>query len=337
MDTIELPAADDLHVHVRQGERLQAVAPLVYAGGAGRCLAMPNTVPPVRTAADAVAYRKTLAAAEPRVEWLTALYLTAELTPEEIGRAADAGVVAVKCYPKGVTTNSAAGVEDLRAYGAVFEAMQARGLVLAIHGEVPAGGGPDICVLNAEERFLPELERLHAAYPRLRIVLEHVSSAAGVRVVQSLGETVAATVTPQHLLLTVDDWAGCPHHYCKPVAKLPADRNALGAVVAAGNPRFFLGSDSAPHARAQKECAHPHAGVFSSPILVPLLAERFEALGCLDRLADFSSRFGREFYGLPASGRRIVLRRDPWVVPEAYGDLVPLWAGRKLAWRLVGR
>jgi dihydroorotase len=337
-DRFELPAADDLHVHVRQGDMLQAVAPLVYAGGAGRCLAMPNTVPPVCTAAQAVTYRQALATAEPRVQWLTALYLTPQLTPDEVQRAADAGVVAVKCYPKGVTTNSASGVEDLRAYGPVFKTLQERGLVLAIHGEVPSSAGPDVCVLNAEERFLPELRHLHEAFPRLKMILEHVSTAAAVAAVRALGPTVAATVTPHHLLLTVDDWAGCPHHYTKPVAKLPADRDALCAVVREGHPRFFLGSDSAPHPRAHKECAHPHPGTFSSPLLMPLLADYFESQGCLDRLPDFTSRFGREFYGLPAgSGARITLERHTWTVPAAYGDIVPLQAGRKIGWQLAGR
>jgi dihydroorotase len=179
------------------------------------------------------------------------------------------------------------------------------------------------------------VERLHAAFPRLKIVLEHVSTAAAVALVRRLGPMVAATITPQHLCLTVDDWAGRNHHFCKPVAKYPADRDALCAVVGEGHVRFFLGSDSAPHPRGAKECAQAHAGVFSSPLLLPYLADRFDEIGCLDRLPDFAARFGREFYGLPALDATVTLVRRPLCVPQDYGDIVPLHSGRMLRWQMA--
>jgi dihydroorotase len=189
---------------------------------------------------------------------------------------------------------------------------------------------------NAEERFLPRLRNLAAKHPRLKIVLEHVSTAAGVRAVRELGENVAATVTPQHLALTVDDWAGRNHHYCRPVAKLPSDREAICAAVAEGHPKFFLGSDSAPHPRAAKESAAAPAGVFTSPILLPLLAQRFEELGCLERLEGFACRFGADFYGLERNAARVTLRREPWTVPGEFAGVVPMRASGALSWRMAG-
>ncbi len=334
-DELILRRADDFHVHLRQGEVMALVAPLVHAGGAGRCIAMPNTVPPLTTARAVVEYRDALSRLEPRVEFLASLYLTAGLTSDEVHRATDAGVAGVKCYPRGVTTNSGAGVEDLMAYGPVFAAMQERDMVLQVHAEAPSNASTGISIMNAEEAFLSELGRLHASFPNLRIVLEHVSSAAGVAWVERMDERVAATVTLHHLTLTVDDWAGRCHNYTKPVAKLPSDREAIGRVVIAGHSRFFLGSDSAPHPRADKEGVSARPGIFTTPILMPALAERFEQLGCLDRLNDFASLFGRRFYGLPeldAPPMRLV--RRPWLVPASYGTIVPFRADETLTWTI---
>ncbi|MCE9616288.1 MAG: dihydroorotase [Lentisphaerae bacterium] len=335
MTSLTLPLADDLHVHLRQGDVLRTVVPLLRAGGAGRVLVMPNTTPPVTSAGQAVAYRAELRAVAPDVDFLMTLYFTPALTPDEVRRAAAAGVVGIKVYPHGVTTNSASGVEDLLAFGPVLAAMEAADLVLELHGELPAHAGSDVCVLDAEERFLPTLRSLHDRYPRLRIVLEHVTTARAVDAVKSLGATVAATITAHHLDLMIDDWAGKNHNFCKPVAKYPSDRAALRAVVGEGHPRFFLGSDSAPHPRTAKECASACAGVFTSPLLLAYLADTFEGLGALDRLPAFASEFGCRFYRLPPARETIRLVREPQVVPPAYGGVVPYRAGATLNWRIA--
>ena len=332
---IELPRLDDLHVHLRQEAMTRLVAPLTWSGGAGRVLVMPNTVPPIADTGAAAAYRKALKEIEPRLDYLMALYLTGDLTPDEVRRAADGGtVVGVKSYPRGVTTNSEAGVESYEPFHPVFEAMQEAGLVLEIHGETPSDHANDICCLNAESAFLPTVRNLHHAFPRLRIVLEHVTTVDAVEFVKEARESVAATITAHHLELCVDDWAGQNHHFCKPVAKFPRDREALRAVIAEGHPRFFLGSDSAPHPRESKEAAVGCAGVFTAAHLAVHLATVFERCGMLRRLADFSSRFGREFYGLPEANETIVVEKGPTVIPAMHGDVVPFRAGTTLPWRL---
>jgi dihydroorotase len=209
MQTLTVPIADDLHLHVRQGQMMEAVVPYIRAGGVGRCVVMPNTTPPIATAADACRYQAELLPIAPDVTFLMTLYLLPTLTPEGIREAAEQGVFGVKCYPRGVTTNSESGTEDFGAYGAVFATMESEGMALLIHGEVPSNAEQDICILNAEERFLPELEKLHARFPKLRIVLEHVTTAAAVECVKGLGETVAATVTAHHLDLVADDCSRC--------------------------------------------------------------------------------------------------------------------------------
>ncbi len=333
-DRLSLPLADDLHVHLRQGDRLRQVVPQVRAGGAGRVLAMPNLKPPLATAAAAAAYRDEIRRIDPALEVLATVYLTPALDAAEVRRCAERKIAAVKSYPKGATTNSEAGVESYEPWYPAFAAMQDDGIVLSLHGEVPPGQG-GACVLDAEERFLGELERLHRAFPRLRIVLEHVTSAAAVACVQRLGDTVAATITAHHLELTVDDWAGKNHNFCKPVAKYPSDRAALRAVVAAAHPRFFLGSDSAPHPRHDKETACACAGVFTQPLLLPYLATTFDRLGMLDRLEAFACRFGAAFYRLPPMSQRITLVRRPQTVPASYGDVVPFRAGETLDWSIA--
>jgi dihydroorotase len=333
-DTMTLPRADDLHVHLRQGELMKTAVAATEAGGVGRCLVMPNTRSPVCTVEQAMAYRDELLRENDRLEYLMTLYLSPQTTPEELRRAARAGIAGVKCYPQGVTTNSDQGVSDLARYDPVFAAMSDEGLVLELHGECASCHADDTCVLNAEQRFLPELGRLHDAFPALRIVLEHVTSAAAVAKVKELGDTVAATVTAHHLELVVDDWAGRNHNFCKPVAKLPSDRDALRKVVGEGHPRFFLGSDSAPHPASAKECAEACAGVFTAHLLLPYLADTFDRLGSLERLRDFTSSFGQRFYGLGDAGGRVTLVREEQTVPERYGNCVPFRAGETLTWSL---
>lgn len=335
MQALKLPLADDFHVHLRQDVMMQRVTPLLRAGGVGRCVVMPNTVPAIVTTADALRYRDTLQAIAPEIEFLMTLYLQPSLTPAEIRQAKKVGLFGVKCYPRGVTTHSERGVEDFTVYDAVFSTMEQEGLALLLHGEMPGDASRDICILNAEQCFLPELIRLHKKFPALRIVLEHVTTADAVNCVKALGETVAATVTAHHLDLIADDWAGRNHNFCKPVAKYPHDREALRAVVREGHPRFFLGSDSAPHPRSAKEAACGCAGVFTSPLLLPYLADCFERIGCLDRLHDFCCTYGQRFHHLPPPRGTMILKREEQLVPAVYGDVVPYRAGQTLAWRLA--
>jgi dihydroorotase len=334
MQAITIPTADDFHLHLRQGEMMNNVAPLVRRGGVGRCVVMPNTTPPIATTVAALDYHEKLRTLAPDVDFMMTLYLQAELTPQEINKAAKAGVFGVKCYPRGVTTNSESGVEDLQAYDETFAAMETEDIALLIHGEVPSSDDLDICILNAEEKFLPELEKLHSRFPKLRIVLEHATTAAAIKCVKSLGDCVAATITAHHLDLIVDDWAGKNHNFCKPVAKYPHDRDALRQVVSEGHPRFFLGSDSAPHPRNAKEAACGCAGVFTTPLLLPYLADCFDRLGCLDRLADFTSTFGHKFHGLPAVAGTITLIKENQVVPESFSTVVPYRTGETLSWTI---
>ena len=308
---------------------------------------MPNLRPPVTTAAAALAYRdRILAALPPGADFqpLMTLYLTDETSPSELERARRSGVVhAVKLYPAGATTNSAAGVTDLARVAPALDAMEELGLPLLVHGEVT---DPDVDVFDRERVFLDRhLAPLVAARPRLRVVLEHVTTADAVDFVrrQDPGR-VAATITAHHLLLNRNAMlvGGVqPHHYCLPVLKRERHRRALVEAATSGDPRFFLGTDSAPHARAAKEAACGCAGCYTAHAGIELYAEAFAAAGALDRLEGFASRHGPAFYGLPVNDRVITLVRDPWRVPAAYplgdsDDLIPLRAGQEIAWRLEG-
>ncbi|KAI0921238.1 hypothetical protein AcW1_004723 [Taiwanofungus camphoratus] len=273
------------------------------------------------------------------------LYLSPALTPGEIRKAKRAGIVGVKSYPRGVTTNSDGGIESYKTYYPVFEAMEQEDMVLNLHGEVPSDPSANTCVINAEPAFLPHLRELHARFPRLRIVLEHATTRAAVDCVKSLGPTVACTITAHHLALTVDDWAGQAWNYCKPVAKFPDDRQALRDVIKEGHPRFFLGSDSAPHLPDTKATATPTqacaAGVYTSPILLPLVAHLLDSFGAIGCLEGFVSTHGRTFYKVPAyKGVKVVIKKvqgnvieEKW--EEGGQSVVPFWAGQKLGWEIV--
>ncbi len=332
---MELPLLDDMHVHLRQGAMLRHVVPLTRAGGVGRCVVMPNTDPPLTSVDSVRHYKRELASCSTDIDFLMTLYLCPALESMDMAAAREAGVVGIKCYPQGVTTNSDWGVADLQRYDALFAEMEREGIVLQLHGEVPRTPASDVCILNAEERFLPEVVRIHKSFPRLRVVLEHVTTAAAVACVKELGEKVGATITAHHLDLIVDDWAGRNHNYCKPVAKYPHDRDALREVVSSAHPRFFLGSDSAPHPRSAKEGACGCAGVFTAPLLLPYLADTFERIGMLDRLHDFGCVFGRTFYALPAPQGRVILEKTEQIVPDEYDGVVPYRAGERIGWRIV--
>jgi dihydroorotase len=291
-------------------------------------------------------YKQRLKAHSSEVEYLMTLYLSDALDPNDVKNWKAAGIVGVKSYPRGVTTNSDEGIESYDKYDELFRAMEVHGIVLNLHGEIPSDHSKNICVLNAEERFLPVLSNLSKKYPKLRIVLEHATTAAAVQAVIACGDNVACTITAHHLALTVDDWAGQSFHFCKPVAKFPEDRRALREVIKSGNRKFFLGSDSAPHPSLSKSTASPAsgcaAGVYTSPVLLPLVAHLLDSFGAIDRLADFTSNFGRDFYQVPASpgAPKVVLEKVQGVrVQTEYSNgektVVPFWAGKDLEWQII--
>jgi len=344
--SIYVKSPADFHVHLRQGSLSHLVATHVRKGGFDLAYVMPNLKPPITSTEQALEYKANLQRIDPDVQYLMTLYLSPELTPDEIRKAKNAGIVGVKSYPRGVTTNSDGGIESYESYYPVFEAMQEVDMVLNLHGEVPSDATANIHVLNAEPSFLPHLFKLHAAFPKLRIVLEHATTRAAVEAVKSCGPTVACTITAHHLALTVDDWAGQSWNFCKPVAKYPDDRQALRDVVKEGHSRFFLGSDSAPHPPHAKSTSTPThacaAGVYTSPILLPLVAHLLESFGALDKLEGFVSEFGRSFYKEPikSEAKSVVLRRSSAkVVDEQYtignDTLIPFWAGKALGWEIA--
>jgi dihydroorotase len=340
---IRLTRPDDWHLHLRDGTALAAVLPDT-ARRFARAIVMPNLKPPVRTVAEAAAYRDRILAALPRGMRFTplmTLYLTDNTAPEEIVRARASGFVqAVKYYPAGATTNSDLGVSAVeKAYPAIA-AMEAHGLPLLVHGEAT---DPEVDVFDREAVFIdrvlvPLLER----FPRLKLVLEHTTTRQGVDFVRAMGENVAATLTAHHLLYNRNALfkGGIrPHYYCLPVLKREEHRRALVEAAISGSPKFFLGTDSAPHARATKECGCGCAGIYSAHAGIELYAEAFEAAGALDRLEAFASFHGPDFYGLPRNVETLHLRREDWTVPErlGYGDdaLIPLRAGEAVRWRMI--
>ncbi|MCB9727107.1 MAG: dihydroorotase [Deltaproteobacteria bacterium] len=341
-DALTLARPDDWHLHLRDGEALSRTvrdAARVF----GRAIVMPNLVPPVTTAADALAYRKRVLEARPSgssFEPLMTLYLTERTAPDEIRRARDTGhVKAVKLYPAGATTNSDAGVRDLGRVDDALDAMADAGMPLLVHGEVT---DHDVDIFDREEAFIEgRLRPLLARHPTLRVVFEHVTTRAAVAFVRSQPARVAATITAHHLLLNRNDMlvGGVrPHRYCLPVLKREEDRRALLEAATSGDARFFLGSDSAPHARDRKECASGCAGVYTGHAALELYAEAFDQAGALDRLEGFASHFGADFYGLPRAQARVTLRRAerpvPTELPFAGEALVPFRAGETVAWRV---
>lgn len=333
---------DDWHLHVRDGAVLNSVVPAT-AACFGRAIIMPNLVPPVTDASMAMAYHERIlaAAADTGFEPLMTLYLTESTTPETIREAKAAGVIAAKLYPAGATTNSASGVTDIRNIYPVLEAMADCGMLLLVHGEVTDA---DIDIFDREKVFL---ERVLAptlqAFPQLKVVLEHITTADSAEFVRShTGGNLAATLTPQHLMYNRNHMlvGGVrPHLYCLPILKRNKHQLALREAVASGDPRFFLGTDSAPHAKDKKEAACGCAGCYSAYGAIGLYADVFEELGILDKFEAFASFNGPDFYGLPRNTDTITLVREPWTMPEqlplADGTIVPLKAGETVNWRLA--
>lgn len=343
MTTLEIPRPDDWHLHLRDGEALRAVLPHT-ARQFARAIVMPNLRPPVTTTAQAQAYRARILEALPAgLEFtpLMTLYLTDRTDPSEVLRARESGVVhGIKLYPAGATTNSAAGVTGLAGLAPVLEAMQACGLPLLVHGEVT---DPSVDVFDREAVFLErELAPMLARFPGLRVVVEHITTSQAVDFVRAAGDDVAATITAHHLLLSRNAmFAGGlrPHAYCLPVLKRERHREALVAAAISGEAKFFLGTDSAPHARTAKEAECGCAGIYTAHAAIELYAEAFAAAGAIDRLEGFACRFGPAFYRLPVNTARVRLVDDAWTVPASYPlgaeALVPLRAGAQIGWRLA--
>jgi dihydroorotase len=340
-DTLTLARPDDWHLHVRDGAALEAVVPH-SARQVGRALIMPNLRPPVTTAEQALAYRERILAAMPAergFEPVMSLYLTDKLPADEIARAADAGVKALKLYPAGATTNSDAGVTDIRKTYATLEAMQKHGLLLLVHGEVT---DPSVDLFDREAVFIDRVMiPLRRDMPELKIVFEHLTTKEGAHYVRDAGKFTAATITAHHLLYNrnaIFTGGIRPHYYCLPVLKRETHRVALVEAATSGSDRFFMGTDSAPHAAHLKEHALGCAGCYTALNAIELYAQAFDNAGALDKLEGFASFHGADFYGLPRNTDTITLKRETWTVPETvpYGEatLKPLGGGETLNWKL---
>ncbi len=340
---ITITRPDDWHLHVRDGAPMKTVVPH-SAAQFGRAIIMPNLRPPVTTAAQAVAYRERIQAVLPAgssFQPLMTLYLTDNLSPDEIARAKDAGVAALKLYPAGATTNSDAGVTDIRKTYKTLEAMQKHGLVLLVHGEVTDAA---IDLFDREAVFIDrQLIPLRRDFPELKIVMEHVTTKEAAHYVRDADRFLGATITAHHLLYNrnaIFTGGIRPHYYCLPVLKREIHRVALVEAATSGSARFFMGTDSAPHPAHLKEHALGCAGCYTAHAAIELYAEAFDNAGALDKLEGFASFNGADFYGLPRNTGTITLRRESWTVPESfpYGEaqLKPLRGGEAMAWKLQG-
>lgn len=339
---ITITRPDDWHLHVRDGAPLNTVVPHT-ARQFGRAIIMPNLKPPVTTANEAAHYRARIRAAVPAgvaFEPLMTLYLTDNLPPEEIQRAKEIGVVACKLYPAGATTNSDAGVTDIRKTYKTLEAMQREGLLLLVHGEVTS---PEIDLFDREAVFIEkQLKPLRRDFPELKIVFEHITTKEAAQYVQECDRFTGATITAHHLLYNrnaIFTGGIRPHYYCLPVLKREVHRQALVAAAISGSPKFFLGTDSAPHPVHLKEHATGCAGCYTAHAAMEMYAEAFDAAGALDKLEGFASFFGADFYGLPRNAGTLTLLREQWTPPESFpfgeAELKPLRSGETLPWRLV--
>jgi dihydroorotase len=343
-DTLTLTRPDDWHLHLRDGAAMAAVLPYT-ARQFGRAIVMPNLKPPITTAAMATSYRQRIEAALPqdlrkRFTPLMTLYLTDNTPPDEIRRAREAGVVALKLYPAGATTNSDAGVTDIRKTHATLEAMQREGLLLLVHGEVTDG---EIDLFDREAVFIDRVMiPLRRQFPELKVVFEHITTREAAQYVAGSDAHTAATITAHHLLYNrnaIFTGGLRPHYYCLPVLKREEHRRALVTAATSGSHKFFLGTDSAPHATVMKEATVCGAGCFTAPAALELYAEAFESAGALDKLEAFASHHGPAFYGLAENTGSVTLKREPWQLAESlpFGDatIKPLRAGETLHWKLI--
>jgi dihydroorotase len=341
-DTLTLTRPDDWHLHLRDGEVLRTLVPHSAAQFA-RAIVMPNLRPPVTTTAQALAYRDRILAAVPEgmaFEPLMTLYLTDQIAPDEIRRARAAGIVAAKLYPAGATTNSDAGVTGLRTVYPVLEAMQREGMRLLVHGEVT---DQTVDLFDREAAFIDQqLIPLRRDFPELKIVMEHITTREAAQYVGSADAHTAATITAHHLLYNrnaIFTGGIRPHYYCLPVLKRETHRVALVEAATSGSAKFFLGTDSAPHAAQLKEHATGCAGCYTGHAALEMYAEAFDKAGALDKLEGFASLHGADFYGLPRNQGTVTLKREEWTVPDSYvygeANLKPLRAGEVLPWKVV--
>jgi dihydroorotase len=343
LTTLTLTRPDDWHLHLRDGEQMRAVLPDT-ARGFGRAIVMPNLRPPVVTTGMALAYRERILAALPpgmRFEPLMTLYLTDNTAPSEIIAARkNGGIHGVKYYPAGATTNSDAGVSDIAKCYVTLETMERTDIPLLVHGEVT---DPEVDVFDKEKVFLERvLIPITQRFPQLRIVFEHITTREAVEFVKGASGNIAATITAHHLLLSRNalfQGGIRPHHYCLPILKREVHRRELVEAATSGNPKFFLGTDSAPHSRSAKENACGCAGIYTARAAIELYAEVFEHAGALDKLEAFASFHGADFYKLPRNTGSIKLKKESWIMPEqlefAGETLIPLRAGEHLAWKLI--
>ncbi len=345
MNKLTITQPDDWHLHIRNGEMLKTVLPHT-AQQFARAIIMPNLKPPVTSTQQALQYRNEILLALPSesdFKPLMTLYLTGSTTTQDVKQAAECEHIhAFKLYPAGATTNSDAGVADPKTIYPIFEAMQQFDIPLLIHGEVV---DHDCDIFDRERVFIERtLSDIVRQFPDLRIVLEHVTTSDAVEFVKSTANNIAATITPQHLLYNRNAMlvGGIkPHYYCLPILKREQHRESLLEAAISGNPKFFLGTDSAPHQTGSKENACGCAGCFSAHAAIELYAEAFESAGALEKLEGFASFFGADFYRLPRNNRTITLTKEPWLVPDSYGqgeiNITPLKAGEQLAWKLEAR
>lgn len=329
MKKIEIIKPDDFHVHLRQDQLLQMTVSLCSHSFA-RALVMPNTIPPVASAGTLEKYRSDICEINRDFTPLMTFKLLKTLSPDNIIEMRAAGAIAGKLYPAGSTTNSADGIKSWREIRSLLKVMSDTGMILSIHGE-----DPSVFSLDREKAYIPQIIEISEEFPDLKIVFEHLSSKEGIEAVEKGADNLAGSITVQHILLTLDDIIGGsldPHCFCKPVLKRPEDREQIQRVILDGNSKFFFGSDSAPHLIEGK--LRGSAGSFTSPVALPLLVQFFDEHGKLDLLENFVSKYGAEFYGLPVNEERITIEKTSWKVPEEYNGVTPLFAGKKLNWKI---
>lgn len=328
MNELTIIKPDDFHIHLRQGEDLKHYV-RDSAKQFCRGVIMPNTMPPIATVEDVIAYKTYITERVLGFQPLMTFKILPSTRAEDIVSLKESGVVAGKYYPAGATTNSEDGISCWTIMRPVLQEMERLGMILSIHGEIP-----DLFILDREREFLPILKQIHREFPRLKIILEHVSSKEAVECINSLPENVVGTITLHHLLSTVEDVINDSNNKCMPIPKLPEDRARIREAAFSGNKKFFFGSDSAPHKVEGKIALNPKSGVYSAPVLLPKLVELFEAFGAIERLEDFVSKFGADFYSIPYNNENITLIKKPMSVPEIINGVRPYLAGTTIGWSL---
>ncbi len=328
---IEIVKADDFHLHLRQGNILLNSLD-ECSRFFSRGLIMPNIIPPVTAPEKLLKYQGEIKEASPDFTPLMTFKIINSLTEDKIRSLKKAGAVAGKFYPSGSTTNSSDGIKNWRDIRPVFKTMSEEKLVLSIHGE-----DPTVFILDREKAFIQQIMEISEEFPDLRIVFEHLSTKEAVSFVKNGSSNLAATITVQHLLMTLDDVAADslhPHNYCKPILKRPEDRDSIQEVVLSGNRKFFFGSDSAPHLIIDKEGSKGNAGCYSSPVALPRITQFFDQHNKLDLLENFVSKYGADFYGLSYNREKIILMKNSWTVPEDYSGIKPLFSGETIEWNV---